>query len=345
MEIIEKNNSAKIGLLGVVLLAVGVALMCWSLWMLPSAPAFGFPWEFTVAVASFLPVAAGGWCLSSLIQRRRNPAWRYGEDGHDRYGNESNGGAIPFAFVVIIAGALLLGFNSGLLPWEWKRVFFSWQMLLLVGAMNEYARGRFTWGSVLLAVGGFFVVRRLAPLYPDIAASGAADNWWPVLLIVAGILILGSILFKPRCGGWHKPPHPGCRCGRRRDDTFSYGAEWNGRGSRASGVIDVEVIFGGSEQVYLDPVFRGGKISSVFGGVKLDLRRTTLPEGETWLRVESVFGGVEIDTPEEWNIEIRSESVFGGFVDKRLPPRDGVYTEGRKLIIKTSCVFGGGEIK
>jgi predicted membrane protein len=110
-------------------------------------------------------------------------------------------------------------------------------------------------------------------------------------------------------------------------------------------VIDTEVVFGGSEQVYLDPVFRGGQISTVFGGVKLDLRRTELPEGETWLTVESVFGGVEIDAPAEWNIEIRGESVFGGFTDRRPSAVGDGYGDGRKLIIKASCVFGGGEIK
>jgi predicted membrane protein len=327
MEIIEKNTRSWLGPLAMVLLAAGVALLCWSLWLLPRAPAFGFPWEFSLAVVSFLPIAAGGWCLGTMVRRG---------DSSYRYGDENN--ALPFALGVIAAGAILLGFNSGVLLHEWKRVFFSWQMLLLVISMSEYARGRFTWGSVLLAVGGFFIVRRLAPLYPDIAASGAGDNWWPILLIVAGILILGGIFFKKPCrGGWYENSNHG-NCNRKRNDR-------NGHRSKATGVIDIEVIFGGCEQVYLDPEFRGGKISTVFGGVKLDLRRTGLPEGMTYLKVESVFGGIEIDAPEEWVIEIRNESVFGGFADKRLPAVNPGYEDGRKLIIHASNVFGGGEIK
>jgi hypothetical protein len=337
MEIIEKNNSPKMGVLGVALFAAGAALLTGSLLRLPDEPAYGFPWAFSLSVLSFLLISAGGWCLGTMVMRRRDASWPYGRDhGH--------GSAIPFAFVVIAAGIMLLAFNSGVLPWEWKRVFFSVQMLLLVFSMNEYAKGHFTAGSVLLAVGGFFMVRRLAPIYPDIAASGAGDNWWPVLLIVAGILILGSIFFRKPCrGGWYDNCRHGNRRGGYDDNRRDHG--WHGHGKRVSGVIDIEVIFGGCEQVYLDPEFRGGKISSVFGGVKLDLRRTTLPEGETWLRIESVFGGVEIDTPEDWLIEIRGESIFGGFDDRRLPPRDGKYVEGRKLIVKTSNVFGGGEIK
>ncbi len=333
MEIIEKNNSSKTGPLGVVLLAAGAALLCWSLLMLPHSPVYGFPWAFTLAVAAFLPIMAGGWCMGSMIRGRGNSAYRYGDDGH--------GGSIPFALLVIVAGAMLLGFNSGVLPLEWRRVFFSWQMLLLVGAMTEYARGHFTPASIMLAIGGFFIIKRLAPLYPDIAASGAGSSFWPVLLIIAGVLILGSIIFKPRRRTWHENFDCGCDKKRSNGDT----GEWNGRGTRASGVIDITTVFGGSEQVYLDPVFRGGTINTVFGGVKLDLRRTGLPEGITYLTVESVFGGVEIDAPEEWIIEIRNESVFGGFHDKRLPAVNPGYADGRKLIIKASNVFGGGEIK
>ncbi|MDR2883010.1 MAG: cell wall-active antibiotics response protein [Alistipes sp.] len=339
MEIIEKkNDSGRTGILGVLLLAAGLALLCWSLLALPSSPAWGFPWEFTLAVASFLPIAAGGGCLNTVVMRRRNPSYRYGRDRHG-----DHNGTVTFALLIIAAGAVLLGFNSGVLAYEWRRVFFSWQMLLLVVAMAEYARGGFTGASVLLAVGGFFIIRRLAPLYPDLSASGAGDSWWPVLLIVAGILILGSIFFKRPCrGGWYENCHH-VNHGNRADCTDK--DRPRDRGTRASGVINTEVVFGGCEQVYLDPVFQGGKIASVFGGVKLDLRRTSLPEGDTWLTVESVFGGVEIDAPEDWIVEIRSESFFGGFDDKRLPPLDGNYIEDRKLIIKVSCVFGGGEIK
>lgn len=329
MEIIEKNSAGKSGVLGVALLAAGVALLVWSLLILPPSPASGFPWEFSLAVASFLPLTAGCWHFNNLLLRRRDPSYRYGNDGR------GGGDAIAFAILVIVAGALLLGFNSGVLLSEWRRVFISWQMVFLVVAMTEYARGHITWGSILLAVGGFFIIRRLAPLYPDIAASGAGVSFWPALLIIAGVLILGSVIFKPRRVGWYED------CGRsdRKDK------DRNGKVTRASGVIDITTVFGGSEQVCLDPEFRGGSISTVFGGVKLDLRRTGLPEGATYLKVESVFGGVEIDAPEEWVIEIRNESVFGGFADKRLPALNPGYTDGRKLVINASSVFGGGEIK
>ncbi|MDR2894872.1 MAG: cell wall-active antibiotics response protein [Alistipes sp.] len=330
MEINENgnNNSGARALLSVAILMAGVALLGWSLSVLPTAPAHGFPWEITLAVVSLLPVAAGARMLASAAERRKNRSYRGTGDGRGNKG-------VAFALLFIAAGALLVGFNTGALAHEWKRVFFSWQMLLLVISMIQYSRGHFTNGSVLLAVGGFFIVRRLSPIYPDIAHSGVGDTFWPVLLIVAGVLILGGVFFKPRASGWYES----CRHG--------LGAIKGGgpRGSRASGVVGIEVIFGGCEQVYLDPVFRGGSITTIFGGVNLDLRRTSLPEGETFLKVETLFGGVEIDAPDDWEIEIRGESIFGGFSDRRPATVDPDRPSDRKLIINASSIFGGGEIK
>jgi predicted membrane protein len=97
------------------------------------------------------------------------------------------------------------------------------------------------------------------------------------------------------------------------------------------------------EQVILDPVFKGGMIETVFGGMELDLRRTSLPEGETYLYVKAVFGGVEIKAPEDWLIEIRSEAVLGGVTDDRIKSQNMDHT--RKLIIVANAVFGGVTVR
>jgi hypothetical protein len=239
-----------------------------------------------------------------------------------------------------MAGWLLLRFNSGDLPVEWRRIFFSWSMLLLAVSMSELGRGRIKGAFMFFVLGGFFMVRRLSGIYPEIISSGVVAQFWPLFLIAVGVLTLLCMLFRPRigrCGG---------RCGRKGSAEGFGSRDAEGFTShKASGVIDVTAAFGGSEQLYLDPEFMGGRISTFFGGAKLDLRRTGLPEGDTTLKVESFFGGVEIYAPDGWDIEVRSESVFGGFIDSRPPAAQRSYDDGRRLIIRASNVFGGGEIK
>lgn len=329
MENSAKKNNPTAAILSVSLLAVGSALLGYSLYMLPAAPAYGFPWAFAGSALSFIAIAVGGWNLNLTTRRCRNDHFRHGQDGGD--------GAVMLALFAIVAGALLLCFNNGVLPMVWRGVFFSWQMLLITIGAIELARGRFIGGCIMVAIGGYFIIRRLVPIYPDIS-GGSWTSYWPVLLILLGVLILGGVIFRPR--GRRSRCHHGHADERRCGINGTCGEY-----SHMSGIIDISVVFGSNEQVYLDPVFQGGKISTVFGGVTLDLRRTELPEGETLLKVKSLFGGLELYAPEGWDIEMCNESVFGGFADKRLPAVRKTYDDGRKLIIRASSVFGGGEIK
>jgi predicted membrane protein len=107
------------------------------------------------------------------------------------------------------------------------------------------------------------------------------------------------------------------------------------------GMVQKNVLFGGSESIFLDPVFNGGNISATFGGVVLDLRKTTLPEGETYLDISAIFGGVQLYVPEGWLIDNRLQAILGGTEDSRRfhePDHSG------KLILQGTLIFGGCEI-
>jgi predicted membrane protein len=98
----------------------------------------------------------------------------------------------------------------------------------------------------------------------------------------------------------------------------------------------------GIDEIFLEPVFRGGEINNVMGGMKLDLRKTTLPEGVTTLEVDVICGGVDIIVPEDWYVEVVVDSFLGGFEDKRAG--NGTFAD-RKLIIKVNAILGGGDIR
>ena len=236
--------------------------------------------------------------------------------------------SIIFAFLLIAVGLLLLGFNTGYFPLLWKNFFFSWSMLfVLIGAINLF-RNHFILGIIIISAGIFFLLPKAKTIYPDIINKQLASSYWlPICIIIAGVLIILSIIFKSG------------RCKSQQKETCKkepYSARDN---QNKDGKINYRFTFGGTEQVILDPVFKGGNIDITFGGMELDLSRTSLPEGDTFLYVKATFGGIEITAPENWKIENHSDIFVGGFDDSR--SKEIEKEKNRKLIIVSKCRFGG----
>jgi predicted membrane protein len=260
-----------------------------------------------------------GVVLAGRCMHRKRPRQSYVEL-HD--------GTVP-ALLLIAAGVLLLRFNTGHLPHAWKNFFFSWQMLLFVIGIVNVCRRRLVSGIIMAAAGIFFFHSKMAGIYPDGTYESFISIFWPVLIIVLGILLFFAIVLKIK------------RPGRERGD-----GHWKGvrdANADADGKINYRFVFSGAEQVILDPVFRGGTIEATFGGMELDLRRTSLPEGDTFLHVKLTFGGMVITAPDSWDIEIHQKSFAGRVEDSRIKSGDG--DKSRKLVIMAECTLGGIEIK
>jgi predicted membrane protein len=229
-----------------------------------------------------------------------------------------------FGLLVISAGALLIAFNQGYIPDEYRHIFFSWQMFLIaIGVINLGSSDSWIPGIVLIGVGGFFLLPELSPVYHDFAVT-----FWPVLLIVLGILII----FKKRRFRDHHRWHRRWEHHSNQDD-FKF----------ENGFIDESNVFSGNKRIISPGEFKGGRISNLFGGSEIDLTQTTLAEGDNYLEIDCVFGGISLIVPGDWDIHIRVKTTMGGFVDKRRNVRTTDTT--RKLIIRGKTTFGGGEIK
>jgi predicted membrane protein len=244
-----------------------------------------------------------------------------------RFHAGTNDGAV-FALLLVAAGMLLLGFNTGHLPSVWKGFFFSWPMLLLVAGFLAVCKCNLIFGISVAAAGKFFLLSRAAGIYPgDRTYEQFLSTYWPVLIIIFGILIFLSVIIRPRrfVYGHYK---------EERKESFT---------ENPDGRINYQATFGGTEQVILDPLFKGGNIETTFGGIDLDLRRTSLAEGDTFLNIKTTFGGVVIKAPDSWEIEIHSNSFAGGVNDSRVKNDDR--DKSRKLVLIAKCTFGGVEIK
>lgn len=214
----------------------------------------------------------------------------------------------------MVAGGLLLAFNLGWLPESYKPLVFSWPTALIALGFFFIALRAGLIGLLLLGIGLYLFAGRLGYPLPD----------YRKLALPALLMVIGSLyLIRSRKRPWQMP---------------------TSKRVVQNGVLDESNIFGGSRQQLRDEVFRGGTIQCVFGGSELDLTQTTLPEGITYLDVRCVFGGITLTVPTSWNVQLQTQSLFGAFVEEDHPPRDTV-DESRSLIIRGSCIIGGGEVR
>ncbi|MDR3236349.1 MAG: cell wall-active antibiotics response protein [Prevotellaceae bacterium] len=273
------------------------------------------------------------------------------ETNHLLHRNRRKG--VFFGLLLIIVGAWLIGMNVGLIDAPFRLVFFSWQMLLIIIGISALWKRHWITGALLCLTGGFFILPRLAKAYPDLLPAlpdNFTSSYWAVLLICAGILCIVSVFIRSNYTirtGDPQPRRPRHR--RRRRDFATDDDDSNTRRRRefvhagSEGYMVRDVVFGQGEYIVLDAEFHGGRFSVVFGGITLDLRKTTIREGKTNVEITAVFGGVTLYVPEEWIVEINSDMVMAGMRDLRNP--DAVRDTSRRLILTGSCVMSGGEIK
>ncbi len=218
--------------------------------------------------------------------------------------------------LLIAVGVLLLLNNLGVIEPELYRALFSWQMLLIVLGVWAIGVRNTIGGVILIGVGACFMLTKMTPL---------GSGWTlPFIFIILGIIVLVH-LFRP-CRG---------RCGR---------GAWEAAGETEDGFVSVDNSFASVRHIVLDPVFRGARIRTKFSGTILDLKRTTLAEGETCIDLDLTFSGLELYVPDSWTVVTEPLGLqLAGVEDKRYNPATA--DNSRKLVIRGHMALSGIEIK
>ncbi|MGM9641965.1 MAG: LiaF transmembrane domain-containing protein [Eubacteriales bacterium] len=100
-------------------------------------------------------------------------------------------------------------------------------------------------------------------------------------------------------------------------------------------------IFSGRDENFEGEHFDGAELTAVFGGVKCDLRNAVI-DNDCAVEATAIFGGIDIFVPDNINLKVRSNSIFGGVSGKKHRP----FIEGAPtLYINASGIFGGVDIK
>jgi predicted membrane protein len=138
-------------------------------------------------------------------------------------------------------------------------------------------------------------------------------DFWPILLIVAGSLIV-----------WQ-----GIR----------------GRHLAAAGpgdeTINAIAILSGVNRGSNSASFRGGELTAFMGGCEIDLRNAGI-NGEAVIDVFAMWGGIEIRVPENWTVVGRVTPIMGGFEHKTRPAQG---SNTHRLIVRGVVIMGGVEVK
>lgn len=248
---------------------------------------------------------------------------------------DTNGRLIA-GIIILVAGLLFLLNNLNILPPQLDYYLFSWKTLLIaIGTLNLLFSHNRTGGFIMITVGLVFWI-------PDIIdlPMHASRFIWPMAIIAVGLFILFN----------NRENRFGSRFWEEKIKDHNKGAETSTEGDTMfsqDDYIDEVAIFGGGDRRISSKSFKGGKVTSIFGGSAIHLRHAKLAPGNHKLDLFFLFGGSEIIVPADWVVKVDVVSIFGGFSDKRYVrnPEEITGNTPSVLTIKGLVLFGGGELK
>lgn len=238
-----------------------------------------------------------------------------------------NSGKIFSGIIVVMVGCILLANKLGA---DIPRWIISWEMLLIAIGFYVGAKQSFkSWGWIIpVLIGSIFLIDRIVP---DLEFR---PYLWPVAIIAVGLYI---IINPKNCGGgqW-----------RNSDWRTGMGMSEGKRRRHEDGedYLDSVSIFGGIEKNIVSKDFKGGEVTTFFGGSSINLTQADIKD-KAVLELTQVFGGAQLIIPSNWKLSSEVVSVFGGIEDKRAYSKDHEHEPAKTLVLKGTSVFGGIEIK
>ena len=227
---------------------------------------------------------------------------------------------------------------------------------------QRHSSGRVFWGLVLILLGVLFLLDQMG----RVDFGDLISQWWPLVLVAAGLWQLISSNFKELAGGlflialgaifqlakldilgrnvWHYV-WPALIIGLglwvligafRRSSAAKF------PGSKED-ELDAFAIFAGLNRRIESQNFRGGKATAIMGGIELDFTSIRLAEAKAGIELTAIMGGIDVKVPRHIRVELDGNPVLGGVENKHhSAPGSGAE---QTLSIKATAILGGIEIK
>ena len=205
--------------------------------------------------------------------------------------------------LLIVVGVLFLGRN---MDWWDFSIFFDgwWTLFLIVPSIISLVRREGIGTSFLILVLG---VLMLLACQDVIEWSTIWKIFVPLIIIVIGL----SIIFGNRK----------VRSKKIKPNAKEYVA-----------------IFSGVDEV-INKIESDFKITSVFGGVELDMRDVKL-DSDLVIDCFTLFGGIDIRLPKDVKVEVNGLPIFGGVENKYRNNDEAKVT----IYINHTTIFGGVDL-
>jgi len=221
---------------------------------------------------------------------------------------------------VIVVGFFLLMNSLNLLPFG-PIVARFWFPTAIIGlGLLLLSKSRGTDGNLgglfFILFGSLFFLSRMR--YFDFSFGRVI---WPAILIWIGITLL---MKRSRARPLDRPGSSGTLGVDHSVDSSDF--------------VQGTAILGGFNRKCSSQQFRGGDLTAIMGGGKLDLRDARMETDEAVLDVLAVMGGMEIQIPADWVVEQRFTPILGGFEDKS---RQAPGSTPKRLAIHGTTLMGG----
>jgi predicted membrane protein len=219
--------------------------------------------------------------------------------------------------IVLVIGCLLLAKKAGADIPHW--VLSIGSVLIIVGLFMGYKQKFRHWVWLIPTIFGVLFLAN------DIIDGFAMRQFIaPLIIITVGLVLI----FRPK------------------KSKENYWKNWEASSEENTGedFVDTTTIFGAVKKNIISKNFRGGDVTSIFGGVELYLGQADIV-GRADLDLTHIFGGAKIVVPSDWRIQTDEVvCIFGGLDDKRknIPTS----TDSNKvLVLHGTVIFGGIDIK
>lgn len=230
---------------------------------------------------------------------------------------------------VILAGILFLIDNLGWVDLD-MRVHF-WPFVLMVVGASLLAQSPRRGGGAAFA-GIFMLLFGAASLLKGL---GLIYISWKVLFPI-GIIGVGlMIVFRARRRGAASVTDVVADIHNPDRTSFLDVSE----GESGERTLSLMAVLGGLQRKVTTQDFRGGELTSIMGGLDLDMRTASL-NGTAVVNVFALMGGISIKVPTDWTVELEGTPLLGGFDEKTMQPKDA----SKRLVVRGTAIMGGVEI-